>query len=329
GEVGVGGPPPQREGLLDDRGPPRRPSRRGSEQCTEEGRIDRHPVQAVPGGAVQHRRSEGTAELGDAGLEGARRIAGWPVAPEVVDELVRRHRAAVTGHQGRQQHTYLAIGNPQRHARRRPHLQRSQDSDARHVMVNPWRAGRISEGPRPRLRAMSEVTVIGLGPMGSAMAATFLEAGHDVTVWNRTASKAGPLVAKGAKQAERPATGELLVISQISYQAMYDSLGEARLDGKTLVNLSSGTPAELREAARWVAERGGTLITGGIMVPPPGIGQPGAYTFYSGPKEALDRYAATLEALSAVTYVGEDPGLAMMYYQAQLLMFWSALTSFM
>src|SRR5690606_15755573 len=122
---------------------------------------------------------------------------------------------------------------------------------------------------------------------------------------------------------------ELLVISQISYQAMYDSLGEARLDGKTLVNLSSGTPAELREAARWVAERGGTLITGGIMVPPPGIGQPGAYTFYSGPKEALDRYAATLEALSAVTYVGEDPGLAMMYYQAQLLMFWSALTSFM
>lgn len=176
---------------------------------------------------------------------------------------------------------------------------------------------------------MSDVTVIGLGPMGSAMAATFLEAGHDVTVWNRTASKAGPLVAKGARQAERPATGELLVISQISYQALYDSLGEARLDGKTLVNLSSGTPAELREAARWVAERGGTLITGGIMVPPPGIGQPGAYTFYSGPKEALDRHAATLEALSAVTSVGEDPGLAMMYYQAQLLMFWSALTSFM
>ncbi|MDA0636436.1 NAD(P)-binding domain-containing protein [Nonomuraea sp. MCN248] len=176
---------------------------------------------------------------------------------------------------------------------------------------------------------MSDVTVIGLGPMGSAMARTFLAAGHDVTVWNRTASKADPLVAEGARRAAEPVTGELLVISQISYQAMYDSLGEARLDGRTVVNLSSGTPAELREAARWVAERGGTLITAGIMVPPPGIGQPGAYTFYSGPKEALDRHAGTLEALSAVTYVGEDPGLAMMFYQAQLFVFWSSLTSFM
>ncbi|MEV4839483.1 NAD(P)-binding domain-containing protein [Nonomuraea sp. NPDC049486] len=176
---------------------------------------------------------------------------------------------------------------------------------------------------------MSEVTVIGLGPMGSAMAETFLAAGHEVTVWNRTASKADPLVAKGATRAAEPATGELLVISQTAYQAMYESLGEARLDGKTLVNLSSGTPDELREAAGWVAERGGTLVTAGIMVPPPGIGQPGAYTFYSGPKEALDRYAGILEALSEVTYVGEDPGLAMMYYQAQLLMFWSSLTSFM
>ncbi|MGI5273506.1 NAD(P)-dependent oxidoreductase [Nonomuraea sp. CA-218870] len=176
---------------------------------------------------------------------------------------------------------------------------------------------------------MSDVTVIGLGPMGSTMARTFLAAGHDVTVWNRTASKADPLVAEGARRAAEPVTGELLVISQISYQAMFDSLGEARLDGRTVVNLSSGTPAELRQAARWVEERGGTLITAGIMVPPPGIGQPGAYTFYSGPKEALDRHAGTLEALSAVTYVGEDPGLAMMFYQAQLFVFWSSLTSFM
>jgi 3-hydroxyisobutyrate dehydrogenase-like beta-hydroxyacid dehydrogenase len=176
---------------------------------------------------------------------------------------------------------------------------------------------------------MSDVTVIGLGPMGATMAETFLRAGHRVTVWNRTASKADRLVAQGAVRAEHAATGELLVISQTTYQAMYDSLGDAGLDGKTLVNLSSGTPDELREAARWVAGRGGTLVTGGIMVPPPGIGRPGAYTFYSGPKDALDRHTATLEALTEVTYVGADPGLAMTYYQAQLYMFWSALTSYM
>ncbi|MGN9840745.1 NAD(P)-dependent oxidoreductase [Nonomuraea sp. H19] len=176
---------------------------------------------------------------------------------------------------------------------------------------------------------MSQVTVVGLGPMGSKMAETFLAAGHQVAVWNRTASKAEPLVAKGAERAKDAADGELLVFSQISYEAMYASVGDARLDGKVVVNLSSDTPERLRQAAAWVAERGGTLITGGIMVPPPGIGQPGAYTFYSGPKDALDRHAGTLEALSTVTYVGQDQGLAMMYYQAQLLIFWSSLTSFM
>lgn len=176
---------------------------------------------------------------------------------------------------------------------------------------------------------MSEVTVIGLGPMGTKMARTFLAAGHQVTVWNRTESKARALVAEGARWAETAATGDLLVISQLGYQAMYDSLGEVRLDGKVLVNLSSGTPRELREAAEWVAGRGGSLITAGIMVPPPAIGGPGAYTFYSGPKAVLDRHAGTLEALSAVTYVGSDHGLAMMFYQAQLLIFWSTLTSYM
>ncbi|MGR6914533.1 NAD(P)-dependent oxidoreductase [[Actinomadura] parvosata] len=176
---------------------------------------------------------------------------------------------------------------------------------------------------------MSDVTVVGLGPMGSKMAETFLAAGHAVKVWNRTASKADPLVARGAVRAASAADGEFLVVSQISYQAMYDSLGEARLDGKVVVNLSSGSPDELREAARWVAGRGGTLITAGIMVPPPGIGQPGAYSFYSGPQDVLDRHRATLEALGGVTYVGADHGLAMMYYQALLLIFWTSLTSHM
>ncbi|WP_185844773.1 NAD(P)-dependent oxidoreductase [Nonomuraea sp. WAC 01424] len=171
------------------------------------------------------------------------------------------------------------------------------------------------------------MTVVGLGPMGSKMAETFLGAGFDVAVWNRTASKTEPLVVRGARRAASAADGDLLVISQIGYQAMYDSLGEARLDGKVLVNLSSGTPEELRAAARWVAGRGGTLITAGIMVPPPGIGQPGAYSFYSGPKDVLDRHAATLEALGGITYVGADEGLAMMYYQSLLLIFWSSLTS--
>ncbi|MQY05732.1 NAD(P)-dependent oxidoreductase [Actinomadura macrotermitis] len=183
--------------------------------------------------------------------------------------------------------------------------------------------------------AKSPVTVVGLGPMGATMAAAFLAAGHPITVWNRTAAKAAPLAAKGAALAATPAdalaAAELVVISQTHYQAMYDSLGgsEAALKGRTLVNLSSGSPTELRAAADWAAGHGAVLLTGGIMVPPPGIGTPGAYVHYSGPRDALDRHRATLEVLGRADHQGDDPGLAMLFYQAELYLFWSTLAAYM
>jgi len=60
---------------------------------------------------------------------------------------------------------------------------------------------------------------IGLGIMGLSMAKRLLEAGHKVTVYNRTASKAAPLVALGAKQAATPreaAKGNEIVISIVT-----------------------------------------------------------------------------------------------------------------
>jgi 3-hydroxyisobutyrate dehydrogenase-like beta-hydroxyacid dehydrogenase len=45
---------------------------------------------------------------------------------------------------------------------------------------------------------MSEITVIGLGNMGSALARALLESGCAVTVWNRSLQKAAPLADNGA-----------------------------------------------------------------------------------------------------------------------------------
>ena len=44
---------------------------------------------------------------------------------------------------------------------------------------------------------------LGTGRMGAAMAARLIDAGECVTVWNRTAAKTAPLVAKGARAVER------------------------------------------------------------------------------------------------------------------------------
>ncbi|MGW8888610.1 NAD(P)-dependent oxidoreductase [Streptomyces sp. NPDC055749] len=179
------------------------------------------------------------------------------------------------------------------------------------------------------------MTVVGLGPMGRAMVDAFLDRGHPVTVWNRTASKADDLVAKGAVLAatveEALAAAELVVLSLTDYDAMYAILEPATgaLPGRVLVNLSSDTPDKAREAAKWAAGHGAQHLTGGVQVSPAGIGRPDGSTFYSGPKEVFEAHRETLEVLTGTDYRGEDPGLAALYYQIQMDMFWTSALSWL
>ncbi len=179
------------------------------------------------------------------------------------------------------------------------------------------------------------VTVIGLGPMGRAMVGAFLDDGHSVTVWNRTASRADELVARGAVRADTVgaalAANELVVLSLTDYAAMDDLLGPAAgaLTERVLVNLSSDTPARARAAAKWAAGHGATHLTGGVLTPPSGIGRPGSSTFYSGPREVFEAHRETLTVLTATDYRGADPGLAALYYQLNMDMFWTSMLSWL
>ncbi|MFE9910764.1 NAD(P)-dependent oxidoreductase [Streptomyces clavifer] len=184
-------------------------------------------------------------------------------------------------------------------------------------------------------RQKSPVTVIGLGPMGQAMAHTLLSAGHPVTVWNRTAGRADAVVTAGATRASTPSeaveASDLVLLSLTDYQAMYDVLGSATasLAGRTLVNLSSDTPARTREAATWAAGHDAAFLTGGVMVPAPMVGTEAALVYYSGPDEAWESHLPTLTLLGTPRHLGEDPGLAQMMYQAQLAVFLTTLSGLM
>src|SRR5437868_218350 len=52
---------------------------------------------------------------------------------------------------------------------------------------------------------MAKIAFLGLGQMGAPMATRLLQAGHEVTVWNRTPDRAKPLAAAGATVARSPA----------------------------------------------------------------------------------------------------------------------------
>jgi 6-phosphogluconate dehydrogenase (decarboxylating) len=160
------------------------------------------------------------------------------------------------------------------------------------------------------------VSVLGLGMMGTALAAAFLKAGHPVTVWNRSPAKTGPLVAQGAlpakAAAEAVADSPLVVfclLTNDNVEELFATLPEA-VAGKTLVNLTNGTPAQDRDLAAWAAKHGVHYIDGGIMAVPQMIAGPHAYVLYSGDEQAYETHRPTLPALGGTKWTGTDPGLA-------------------
>src|SRR5467141_2228850 len=105
----------------------------------------------------------------------------------------------------------------------------------------------------------SPIGFIGLGLMGRPMAANLLKAGYDVTVWNRTASRADELVAEGAKRAATPrevAGASEVVFTIVSDPPALESVlwGESGVfaglrRGSVLVDSSTVSPALERRAA--------------------------------------------------------------------------------
>ncbi|MCK2245177.1 MULTISPECIES: NAD(P)-dependent oxidoreductase [unclassified Crossiella] len=168
----------------------------------------------------------------------------------------------------------------------------------------------------------TSVAVLGLGNMGTALAAAFLAAGHPTTVWNRTASKAEPLAAQGAAVAntvaEAVGAAEVTVICLSVYDTVLARLDGVDLRGKAIVNLTNGTPRQAREAAKIVTDRGASYVDGGIMAIPEMIGQPSALLFYSGATETFQAHQELLALLGPAKFLGADPGLASLYDLALL-----------
>ncbi|MFJ8668075.1 NAD(P)-dependent oxidoreductase [Streptomyces sp. NPDC093600] len=165
----------------------------------------------------------------------------------------------------------------------------------------------------------AQVSVLGLGMMGSALAGAFLDAGHRVTVWNRSPAKAGPLVARGAvpagSAAEAVAASPLVVLCLLSNDNVDELLAALpeELAGKTLVNLTNGTPTQARTLSAWAVKQGAQYVDGGIMAVPQMIAGPDAYVFYSGDEAAYETHRATLAALGGTKWTGSDPGLAALH----------------
>ncbi|UYQ63724.1 NAD(P)-dependent oxidoreductase [Streptomyces peucetius] len=173
------------------------------------------------------------------------------------------------------------------------------------------------------------VSVIGLGQMGSALARAFLTAGRTTTVWNRTTGKAAALVEQGALRADSVAeavvASDVVVVCVLDYATVRELLDPvvASLTGRTLVNLTSGSPEQARESAEWAGEHGFAYLDGAIMTTPPGIGDPASMILCSGSPAVFAEHRETLAVLGDPLGLGEDAGLAALYDTGLLGLMWS------
>jgi 3-hydroxyisobutyrate dehydrogenase-like beta-hydroxyacid dehydrogenase len=181
----------------------------------------------------------------------------------------------------------------------------------------------------------SQVTVLGLGDMGSAIAKTFVDRGYRTTVWNRTSSKTAPLVDAGATAAataaEAVTASPLVVVCVLDSTAVDEVLGsvDAAVAGKVLVNLTSGSPGQARANERWASERGAEYLDGKIMGDPPYVGTPNVMFPFSGSRSAFDTYESTLQVLGTIAYHGTDAGSAAVEFMAQVAVGYEFLIGFL
>jgi 3-hydroxyisobutyrate dehydrogenase len=158
---------------------------------------------------------------------------------------------------------------------------------------------------------------IGTGRMGFQLAARLLNAGYDMSVYNRTRAKAEPLAEKGAKVVDRPADLAnreivfVMVAADKDLEAVISGEG-GLLSGagpdvpKVIVDSSTVSPGVSAKIRAVAAASGSAFLAAPVSGNPKVIAAGKLTVAASGPREAFDAAEPLLSVFGrGVTYVGE------------------------
>jgi 3-hydroxyisobutyrate dehydrogenase-like beta-hydroxyacid dehydrogenase len=165
-----------------------------------------------------------------------------------------------------------------------------------------------------------KVGVIGLGQMGSGLAASLLKAGHEVTVYNRTRARVEPLLAQGAQSADAIADacrGEA-VFTMLSDDAAVQRVAFG--DGGIIESLGAGSlhissstisVAMSGQLAAAHADRGQRFIAAPVLGRPDMAAIGRLFVFAAGEAGAIDAAKPLLDAIGQRTFVvSHEPQVA-------------------
>lgn len=160
---------------------------------------------------------------------------------------------------------------------------------------------------------MTKIAFLGLGQMGTPLAIRLLEAGHDLTVWNRTPARAQPLRDAGAVVADTPAeagrAANVAITMVTDPEALErvvfgpDGLADALGPGRLLLEMSTVGPDEIRSIAERLPD-GVEVVDSPVMgsVPQAIAGELNVLT--GGSDAAFERVRPILDTFGNVRHVG-------------------------
>ncbi len=164
---------------------------------------------------------------------------------------------------------------------------------------------------------MSTLGFLGLGSMGAGMARRLIDAGHSVTVWNRSPAAADELVAAGATRAEHPADALAADVSfsmlanDAAVQGVFTPAAIQSLAGRTHVMMASISPSLADELAAAFAEAGATYVAAPVLGRPPVAAAGQLNIMVAGAAEAIDSVEPYLEAMGKrIWRLGDRPSVA-------------------
>ncbi|MEK6217328.1 MAG: NAD(P)-binding domain-containing protein, partial [Boseongicola sp.] len=162
---------------------------------------------------------------------------------------------------------------------------------------------------------MSDISVVGMGAMGAALAGALIGAGRKVTVWNRSPEKMVPLVAQGAKGAsdfrEALRASSRIIVCLPDYEKTKEIFDHHEvlpvLKGRTVIQLSTASPNEAAISEKWFNGHGATYLDGAILCWPGNIGTPSGQIVVAGPQHIFDECKADLAHMAGdLRYLGSN-----------------------
>lgn len=177
---------------------------------------------------------------------------------------------------------------------------------------------------------MEEIAYLGMGIMGRGMAQNLVDAGYDVTVWNRTPEKTEPVVEKGANKAETIAKAvkgaDVILYCLADDAAVQDVVfGEDGVlatveEGQIVVDMSTVYPDTVLREAEAYAKKGVGFLDAPVFGSKNEAAEGGLWIVVGGERDLFETLKPVLEPLSATLhYMGTSGNGARMKLVGNLI----------